>query len=165
MTKWILAALVAGGVVLGVRAAAGTAQDPDEKLAGHFDDLCEIAGDNIDSPVRGVRRLGTYFAANTGNMYGAWGDTLMAIEQIPDDDAHDERAYLARERLGRPLLECIDTWGEFAEAVDRDREATELVQTAMERLSRTLEIILDGSGVTIEFRTLPQQLIERLAPT
>jgi hypothetical protein len=162
MTKWILAALVAGGVVLGVRAAAGTAQDPDEKLAGHFDDLCEIAGDNLDSPVRGVRQLGTYFAANTGNMYGAWGDTLMAIERIADDDAHDERAYLARERLSRPLLECIDTWSEFAEAVDRDREATLLVQSAMERLNRTIEIILGGGGAKLELHTLPQQLRQRL---
>lgn len=158
---WVVSALVAGGVVLAVQTSGGclNSKAPDEKIAARFDDMCEIARDNVKTPVDGVRKLGRYFVKHTEDLLHDWGATLMTIEKISDDDDHDERARTARDRIITPLVECADGWEEFLTAVEQDKEASLLVSRAFERLDRTLQIIFEGAS--LDLRTLPAQLIEK----
>jgi hypothetical protein len=156
-TGWVLGALVAAGVVFTVKGGCLNSEDPpDVRLAGRFDQMCEIARDNIQTPERGVRKLGGFLDKHTGDMFGAFGDTLAAIERIPDDAKHDKRAELARDRLQKPFIRCARDWMRFAEAVDADPKASELVERFNERFGRTLEIIL--SGQRLDLLHLPEQL-------
>jgi hypothetical protein len=82
------------------------------------------------------------------------------IERIADDDAHDERARIARDRWIEEA--CPADWNRFDEAVTNSPEATELVEVAAIRLNRTIEILF-GSGARL--RDLPQMMIERLPPS
>jgi hypothetical protein len=160
----VVSALLAGGVVLGFRAQGGclNSKAPDEKLAGRFEDLCEIAQTNVESPVRGVRQLGRYLGSHTEDILGEFGATLQLIEKIADDEEHDDRAYKARERIQRPLLDCARDWQRFGEAIDNDPEASSLIQHGIDRLGRTFEIIFNGVDLR-DFRNLPAQLAERFA--
>jgi hypothetical protein len=159
MTSKVLAGvLVTGGVVFAMRGGcvSGGGKAPDEKLAGHFSELCEIARANISSPEKGVRKLGGYLDKHTGDMFGEWGSTLAAIERITNDDKHDDRARLARDRIGKPLVRCERDWMRFFEAVEADPKASELVDDFAIRLNRTLEIIF--SSAEFDLRRLPAQL-------
>lgn len=154
---WVVGALVAAGVVFTVKGGCLSSEDPpDVRLAARFDQMCEIARDNIQTPERGVRKLGRFLDKHTGDMFGAFGDTLAAIERIPDDAKHDKRAALARDRLHNPFIRCARDWMRFAEAVEADPKAAELVERFNERFGRTLEIIL--SGQRVDLLHLPEQL-------
>jgi hypothetical protein len=160
MTKWIVAVVFAGGVLIAARAGGclTSSKAPDEKLAGRFEDLCEIAGEHKTEPVAGVRALGRYMGKHFGDMYGEFGDTIALIEKIPDDAEHDERARLARDRWVAPWLSCVGEWMEFWEAVDADPEASELVNRAAERFQRTIEIIFGEGAGAVQLRDLPLRL-------
>jgi hypothetical protein len=145
MTKkgWLCVALVAAGASYKLQGGClnDTIKAPDQKLASHLVDLCQIASRNIDHPVRGVTEIGHYLGKNAGNIYGAWGSTLAEIETIRDDDKHDARARVARDRIRKPVLACAQTWSRFAEAVQNDEQASEMVERFGERMGRTMEII------------------------
>lgn len=151
---WVVGAVVAGGVVMAMRGCLSKAA-PDEALAGRFDDLCDIARKNVETPQKGVIAMGRYMLKHTDDMLGELGGTIATIEAIKDDDKHDKRAEVARDRLRAPLRACEADWMRFAEAVDGDPKASEMVMNAAERLNRTLEIILSSK---VDFRHLPQQL-------
>ena len=139
-------------------------KEPDQKLAGQFDDLCDIAADGVDKPVDGVRKLGRYLGRNADDMLGELGGTFALIENIKDDDAHDQRARVARNRIQKPLIECASTWNEFADAIESNPEALELLQRGVDRLGRSIEIIF-GEGGKLEvrdFRHLPTALMHRI---
>jgi hypothetical protein len=150
---WILGALVAGGVVFAMRGCLSK-EAPDERLAGRFATLCDIARDNLATPERGVRKLGHYLGEHTGDLFGDFGETIATIEKVRDDRKHDDRARVARDRLRAPLRACERDWTRFAQAVEGDPAAAELVQHTAERLNRTLEILLSGA----RFEQLPAQL-------
>jgi hypothetical protein len=153
---WVVGALIAGGAVMAMRGCLSKPA-PDVQLAGRFDDLCDIARANVETPEKGVRAIGKYLLKHTDEMFGEWGGTLVEIEKIKDDDKHDARARVARDRLVEPLRACEDDWLRFAEAVDSDPAATELLMTAAERLNRTIEIII-GGGAHLDWKHLPKQL-------
>ncbi len=160
-TALVLGALVAGGVVFAKGGClTGSTSAPDQKLAGHLDDMCKIADANLDAPVRGVKKLGGYLEKHTGDLFGAWGDTLAAIERIPDDDKHDARARVARDRIHGSIGRCASTWAAFFSAVQNDPEASALVERFSERLGRTLEII---GGNSTDLRTLPRSIDRALS--
>jgi len=157
---WIVAgALVAGGVVLATKGGGCLRQEqaPDQRLASRFVSLCEIARANVDTPERGVRKLGHYLDKHAGDLLGDWGQTLAAIERIGDDRRHDDRARLARNRLTKPLRACERDWSRFGEAVENDPEAARLVENFGARLNRTFEIIFSG-GPRFDLLHLPEQL-------
>ncbi len=156
---WIVPALLVGGVVA-YQLSGCLNKDPDQKLADRFDDLCEIAADNVETPETGVRKLGRYLGSHTDDILGDLGGTIQLIERIDNDDAHDARAQIARERIGKPLRECEQTWMEFFEAVEADPEADALLERGVARLGRTLEIIF-GEDKTVDFKHLPVDLMRR----
>ena len=161
LTGWLSGALVAGGVVFAMRGCLSKSAAPDERLAGRLDDMCQIARKHVDTPEAGLRQLGRYLDEHTGDLLGEWGDTLAAIERIPDDAKHDQRARLARDRIRQPVLACQRDWMAFGQAVEADPAAKALLERFSERLSRTFEII--GSGWSLH--DLPSELdaaIERL---
>ena len=153
---WLAVALVATGAAYTIKGGCLNAAKPapDTKLADHLGDLCKIARANVETPSKGVSKLGEYLGKNTGNMAGAWGDTIAEIEKIPDDDKHDERARVARDRIRKPVLMCAQTWNKFFEAVEADPEASEKMENFNIRLNRTFEIIF-GGGQHVEMKTLP----------
>jgi hypothetical protein len=155
---WFVTALVAGGAVFAVKTTAGCLNKPapDQKLAAQFDDLCSIARDGADHPEAGVRALGRYLGKHTGELLGNLGDTIALIERIPDDEAHDERARIARDRIQKPLRACEADWQRFGDAIEADPAASELIATAMVRLNRTIEIVFGGNAFSV--RDLPVQL-------
>jgi len=165
--RWLMAAVFAGGVFGAYRMSGCLSKDPDQKLAGRFDDMCEIAEHGADAPVRGVRELGHYLGSHTDDLLGELGGTIAMIEKIPDDAAHDRRARVARDRLQRPLIECADTWARFADAIEASPEAIEILERGLDRLERTLDIIFgsDRSDVLGDFRQLPDQLRHRFDVT
>jgi hypothetical protein len=141
----VVVALVAGGAY-GMKGCLSKA-DPDVRLAGRFDAMCKIAGDNVATPERGVKKLGAYLGAHLGDITGELGETIAMIEKIRDDDRHDDRARVARDRILGTLTGCHQEWGDFAEAVAGNPAASRLVDHAGERLSRTLEILFGGDGL------------------
>ncbi len=156
---WFALVLIAGGGVVSVRAMGGCLDQPspDQKLAARLDDLCDIARDGAEKPVAGVRALGRYMGKHTGDLLGELGDTIALIERIPDDDAHDQRARTARDRIQKPLRGCENDWQRFNDSIEANPEARALVDKAMIRLNRTLEILFGGNAWTL--RDLPRQLI------
>ena len=163
LTGWITGALLAGGVVFAMRGGClnRSSAAPDERFAGRLDDMCQIARKNISTPETGLRRLGAYLDKHTGDMLGEWGDTIAAIERIPDDAKHDARARLARDRMRKPVLACAGDWNRFGQAVENDPAAKALFEHFAERLARTFEII--GSGFTLhELPSELDQAIDRL---
>ena len=157
------AALVAGGLVVAVKTTGGCLNRtaPDQRFAGELDDLCDIARRGADEPEAGVRALGRYLGKHAGDMLKDFGDTFALIERIPDDDAHDERARMARDRIQRPLRACAADWERFGEAIDGDPAAAALLDKAIVRLNRTIEIVFSGSGLRL--RDLPARLERALA--
>lgn len=158
MTKkgWLVVALVATGAGYTLKGGCldSASPAPDSKLADHLGDLCKIARANIESPSKGVSKLGEYMGKNTGEMFGAWGDTLAEIEKIADDDKHDDRARQARDRIRKPVLLCAQTWNKFFEAVEADPEASEKMENFNLRLNRTFEIIFGGEQ-HVDMQRLP----------
>lgn len=157
---WLLAATAAAGVAYFVRGGCVNSSEPDEQLADHFTEICSIASKNIDSPVKGVKKLGGYMVRHLDDMMGDFGGTIIAIETIKDDDKHDKRARVARDRMQRPWISCIDDWMEFWTAVDTDPEASEIADRAFTRLNRTFEIIF-GDGAR-DVRSLPTMFVQRV---
>ncbi len=155
---WFVVALVAGGAAFAVKTTAGCLNKPapDQRLAGRFEDLCAIARDGADKPEAGVRAVGKYMGKHAGDLLGDFGDTIALIERVADDDAHDERARMARERIYKPLATCHRDWERFGQAVEGDLAAKAIVDKAMIRLNRTLEILFGNGGWTL--RDLPGQL-------
>jgi hypothetical protein len=156
-TRWIVSLLLASGLVVGIRGGCLSKPAPDEQLATHFAKLCDIAHDNVETPAAGVRHLGRYLGNHLDDILGAWGGTIAAIERVEDDTKHDDRARLARARIIAPLRACRQDLERFADAVENDGEALDLIDHASERLSRTLDILTGA-----ETRDLLRQLEQRL---
>jgi hypothetical protein len=155
----LVGALIAAGLVFTIRGGCleQSTRAPDERLASRFDDLCEIARGNIATPVRGVHRLGGYMSKHTGDLLGDWGATIAAIERIPDDKKHDDRARLARDRIRKPLRACEADWIRFGNAVENNPEASAIVERFSIRLNRTIEIIFSGMP-RMKLLDLPREL-------
>jgi hypothetical protein len=152
-TRWkLLLLLVLLGVVWFYR--GGKSKAPDQKLAAHLQGICKIAKLNSDSPERGVRQLFAYLGKNSPSMMKEFGDTLVLIERISDERAHDRRARLAGKRIRRPLQRCENDIARFVTAIEGSPEASALVERGGERLGRTLELIFGAEGMT----SLPQLL-------
>lgn len=160
LRSWVLVALIVAGIVMLYRGCVAP-DAPDERLAGHFDAMCDIARKGIESPEKGVRKLGRYVGKHLDDILGDFGGTIATIEQVEDDDRHDDRARAARDRIAAPLAACEDDWERFADAVENDPAASAVLMRAIERLNRTLEILL--SSKQLDFRALPAQLRERFA--
>lgn len=155
---WLLAIVVVVGVVV-VRGGClnSSSKAPDERLAANLVDLCEIARSNVDSPEKGVKKLGRYLGKHADDMLGAFGASLAAVERIDDDERHDARARLVRERISAPMRACERDWERFFRAVEGDEAASALLQRGLDRLGRTLEIIF-SSEQPLRLRDLPKQL-------
>jgi hypothetical protein len=144
---WIVAGAIAIGGVMFIRGGClnQTTKAPDARLASRFDDMCKIARDGAKDPVRGVRKLGVYYVKHAGDILGDFGATIAAIERIADDEKHDARARLARDRWR--AVSCPEDWERFAAAIEGSPDAQEMIQHVSDRLGRTFEIILSGAGL------------------
>ena len=136
----VVTALVVRGGACGMCRSSTPA--PDERLAANLRALCAIAEDGIDDPDEGVTRLMRYHGDHGPAMLQAFGELLVTIERIDDDAAHDRRARIARDRLHAPMIACQRTWQEFGEAVEADPVASKKLQRGVDRLGRTLGILL-----------------------
>ena len=149
----VVGVLVTGGVVFAMRGCLRTTSSaPDQRLAKRMGDLCDIARNNVKTPEKGVRKIGAYLDKNVDKLLADYGAMFAAIERIPDDAKHDDRARLARDRLRK--ADCQKDWKRFSDAVSEDPAASALVQRFGERLSRTLEII-GGERQHVDFSRLP----------
>jgi len=158
--SWIVTLVVVGGVGMGIRGCDVSSREPDQKLAAHLEDMCEIARTNIETPERGIKKLGVYLGGNLGDITGAFGNTIAAIERISDDAKHDARARLARDRIHGPLIVCEGDWLRFGEAVEANPKAARMVERAAKRLERTFDILFGKRSFTL--RELPVQLRQSL---
>jgi hypothetical protein len=161
----VIAALVVGAVFVARQQAGCLSQSaaPDQRFAQHMEDLCEIARDHIETPEKGVKKMGRYLAKNLGSITGSLGSTIAVIERVADDEAHDERARLARDRIHAPLIACEDGFAAFGRAVERDPKAKAIADRAMIRLSRTVDILV-GKRQSFTLRDLPVQLERAILP-
>lgn len=167
---WKPVSLVVLGLVIVRGGACGGGCDgprraaPDEQLAAHLGELCKVAARGIDDPQAGVRALMRYHGDHGPAMLEQLGATLVTIERVADDAAHDARARVARDRLAAPLVACAQTWEDFAVAVEGDPEASATLERGMQRLGRTLEILLGSGGGSggYSLPRRPRALVERL---
>ena len=150
-THWKLLLVVAVlGAVWIYRGGGNKA--PDEKLAGHFSGICKIAKTNANSPVKGVKRLFHFLGQHSSSMMKEFGDTLILIERISDDEAHDKRARKAGQRIRKPFIRCERDLERFFIAVESNPEASALMERGSERLGRTLELIFGAEGSRVSGR-------------
>jgi hypothetical protein len=140
MKIWLAGLLIASGCW----SSSSTGNAPDEKIGKRMGDICSIAKEGGSDAVKGVKKLGKYFDAHTGDLLGEWGETLATIERIPDDKKHDDRARLARDRIQRPLIACNRDLQRFGNAIEASPEASAMVQRFSVRFNRTIEIIFGG---------------------
>jgi len=140
MKIWLAGLLVVGGCW----SSSSSDSAPDQKIAKRMGDICSIAKVGSSDAVKGVKKLGKYFDAHTGDLLGEWGDTLATIERIPDDKKHDDRARLARDRIQRPLIGCNRDLQRFGNAIEASPEASAMMQRFSVRFNRTIEIIFGG---------------------
>jgi hypothetical protein len=154
----MVGAMVAGGAVYAMKGCLSSKSEADERLTKRLDDLCKIARDNVDNPVKGVRKLGHYLGDHTGDMLKDWGDAIATIEKIRDDGKHDDRARLTRRRLSSQLNGCAPEWMRFGDAVEKNPEASAMVERFGIRLNRTFEILFGEDAGRLELRDLPRQL-------
>jgi hypothetical protein len=149
-TWWTLLSVAVLGVIIVRGGACGACDaertEPDQRLAAHLGKLCEIADDGAIDPRTGVRRMMKYYGDHGPDMLEAFGATLVTIERIDDDAAHDRRARVARDRIQQPLVACQETWQRFADAVEHDPEASATLERGVTRLGRTLEILFGEEG-------------------
>jgi len=160
---WKVIVIVVFGLVLARGWACGAGRrGPDERLAQHFERLCKIAERGVDHPKDGVHRFMRYLGDHSPDMLADFAATLVLIERIDDDAAHDRRARTARDRMRAPLRACERTWEDFSDAVEDDPEAAAAFERGVNRLGRTLEIVLGDSdrGMPID----PRALLRRLDP-
>ena len=145
-TGWLVTGAIALGGVMYMKGGClnSVTKAPDQRLASHYAKLCKIARDGSKNAPKGVRKLGVYLVRNGGDMLGDFGDTIATIERIKDDDKHDARARLARDRWDREA--CVHDWQEFDDAIQASPEAQEMIQYAADRLGRTFQIIFSGAG-------------------
>jgi hypothetical protein len=146
MKRWLLLLVVV--LVFGFVwwSSRGSRKAPDERLADHTRRLCKIAAAGIEHPDDGVRAMFHYYGKQGPTMAKDWADLLVLIERIDDDRAHDERARLASRRLHAPAIACARTFQQFAKAVEDDEDASSRLQRGVDRLGRTIELILGGGG-------------------
>jgi hypothetical protein len=140
--RLVVAALVVGGIVFVSARSCRSPAAPDERFAEHISQLCGIARKNVDKPVPGVRELGNYLGKHTGHMMKDLADTLAMIERIDDDAKHDARARKTRDRWSE--AGCAEDWMDFLDAIENDEKAAALLEYRIERISRTLDIIMSG---------------------
>ena len=144
-TSWkIVLLVIMVGVVWIYR--GGATKAPDEKLAGHLSGICKIAKKNAVSPVKGVKGLFHYLGHHSASMMKEWGDTLVLIERIADDEAHDDRARQAGKRIRKPLIKCERDLERFFAAVENNPQASALLERGAQRLGRSLELISGSEG-------------------
>jgi hypothetical protein len=158
---WLVGVVLVGVGVTAANRGCLQRAAPDEKLADSLAATCRIMHDNLDTPKRGVDQLGRYFLQHGGEITGAFGDMLVAIESIKDDKAHDARALLASDRIRAVSRPCETDWFEFNDAVMADPEAAAALDRGLGRLVRTLQILIEGSlgqRVGADLRALPGQL-------
>ena len=160
LAGWMVVAAVATGAVMTVRGGCLSQKAPDEKLATRFEAICDIARENSDTPVAGVRALGSYLGSHLDDMTGELGGTIAMIEKIPDDREHDLRARKARDRMFGPFRACEADLDRFLDAVESDQTASAIVNRALDRLGRTLDIILSSNSLrdVHDLRGLPARL-------
>lgn len=115
---------------------------PEARLADHLDAICDIAEHDVDHPSAGVDHLFAYLAADGPAMARDLGDLLVTIEAIRDDAAHDARARSAARAIHEPLVGCATELERFGQAIQRDPEASAKLQRGVERLNRTLRILV-----------------------
>jgi hypothetical protein len=162
MKTWLAGLVVVGGLGYALKGGClNSTSAPDEKIAERMGDICTIARDGGNDPVKGVKKLGKYFDAHTGDLLGEWGETLATIERIPDDRKHDDRARLARDRIQAPLIRCNRELQRFGNAIEASPEASAMMQRFSVRFNRTIEIIFGGK----DFGLLKLELYRALPST
>jgi hypothetical protein len=154
--------LILRGGACGACAGAGR-PPPDERLAAHFAKLCKVAEHGIRDPKSGVVKMMRYYGDHGPQMLEDLGATLVMIERIDDDAAHDRRARQAHKRLSAPLIACEETFEQFDHAVANDPEASAILERGFVRLGRTLQILI-GEEPEHDFVFAPRSMLRRLAP-
>ena len=144
--RWKLALLFALVVVLLCSWGGNSNQAPDQQLVGHLGHVCKIAERGIESPYRGVQKLFAYYGRHSPDMLKQFGDLLVTIERIKDDEAHDKRALVASRRLYKALASCERTYERFGLAIEADAKASQLFERGVTRFARTLEILFGGGA-------------------
>lgn len=157
-STWMLFGIaLAGAVAVRTVACAGGDRpklEPDQRLAVHAQHMCAIAKAGIAQPRTGIVRMLRYHGDHLPDMAAALAETLVLIERIPDDRAHDARARVARDRLRAPVVACEEPWQRFVDAVGKDPEAAAILERASKRLGRTIEIVFGhGEGLTLDPRS------------
>jgi hypothetical protein len=152
---WLLLVLVIGGGLLWLRHA----RSPDVQLAARLQLLCDLSERNVETPVRGVDELFSYFGEQTPALFSDFGRLLVEIERVDDDSRHDARAREAARRLRAPLRSCERSLQRFGEAIESNPAASQKLQRGAERFERTLQILFgDKAARTLSPRAWARPL-------
>ena len=121
-------------------AVSGCSRSPENKIAGHIEDLTELMKDNEEEPAEGIEEIRSYLQDNLPDLMEAVGEGLQALDECDDNECRDEEVESWVEALEEPLNTLAETAKEFAEAIEGDDDA----QEALEEIGEHFEEIGDA---------------------
>jgi hypothetical protein len=140
---WIVGALL----LLGWWATRDRA--PEDRIARRLRGLCPIAREGISRPSHGVDRLFAHLGEHTAETLRDLGELVVELQRIDDPSRHAARARQANRTMAAPLSACQADLSRFADAVERDAEASARLERGLERLERTLNLLFGTSALRL----------------
>ena len=68
---------------------------PEDKLAGHIDDIAEIMSENESDPENLVDEMDEYFDSNFGDILAAFGEAFIELQDLDPQDREERMAEMA----------------------------------------------------------------------
>lgn len=155
---WLVVVAIAGGTAYTAKGCLNRPA-PDQKLAGQLEEMCEIARKGTADPVNGVKKYFGYLLDHAGDIMKNGADMVALIERIQDEEAHTERAIMARDRLN--AVACHEDWQRFHDAIRANDDAMAIFEHTNARVQRTIRTIFLPYRDVFD---LPKRLEELGAP-
>ena len=117
-------------------------KSPEEKLAGHMEEMTEIMEDNKDEPQKGVEELREYLHDNLPEMAEASAELLVEIDKLESKSERKDRIEEAMEAVREPMAKMVSVGIPFLAEAAGDEDVEDYVKDmakAYMKLGRSLE--------------------------
>ena len=132
--KRLLFALALAGLVFG-----SGCKSPEDRLAGHAEELTEIMEDHMDKPKEGIEELREYMQDNLPDIAEDMTQVLVDLDEEEGDD-RSKHADEVVETLEKPIEKLVKTAMEFAGKVDEDDDAKKELKEMQKGYSGVAEV-------------------------
>jgi len=128
---------------------------PEDRIAGHLEDMTEIMEDHEDEPADGVEKLHEYIQDNLPSMMEAYGEIMVDLDKMDDPEDRAERIEDIAETLEDPVKDLLKAGEKFGEEAADDDDVMKYAEKWAEGWEETMEEaedledlmdIMDGMG-------------------